>query len=166
VAKAGGKHRPNERVSPEEALSLPNMPPGEAADAITQAIHRYKCRIYCNGAVVGTRMLQDIAVVAVQESDGRWTAVVESVSNSWPGNIFRWELVRAEVEALRKAEPLSAASWAPLEFEDNPRRPNERVGEYVERVWQRLLADPGVKNVSKKTLWNLYNEWSAEARNG
>jgi hypothetical protein len=106
VAKAGGKHTSpqttNARISPEEALRKLNILPIKAASALTRAIHENDCRIYCNGSPVAAHMLPDIRIVAVLESDGRWTAAATSISNQWPGHIFHWELDQADVEKLRK----------------------------------------------------------------
>jgi hypothetical protein len=55
-------------------------------------------------------MLPDIRIVAVLEADGRWTAVVESKSNNWPGHLWHWELERAEIEKLRERKASASAS--------------------------------------------------------
>jgi hypothetical protein len=166
VAKPAAKHNPNAKISPEEALRLLDKPPVKAAGAITKAVHDNDCRIYCNGSTVAAHILPDIRLAAVLENDGRWTAVVQSISNQWPGHIFRWELIRTEVEALRTAPQMDATLWLPLEFEKAPRRPGEHVGEYVDRMLQRLLDDPGVKDCGRGHVWNVYNAWRKGANNG
>jgi hypothetical protein len=56
--------------------------------------------------------------------------------------------------------PMAASDWLPLEFERNPRRLDENPGDYVDRMWGRLKAAPAeVQNVSRKRVWNVYNEW-------
>jgi hypothetical protein len=59
---------------------------------------------------------------------------------------------------------LDASAWLPLEFENDPCGPGELPEDYVERIWQRVLAAPNVRDVKKKTVQNLYSAWLKERR--
>ena len=89
------------RISPTEALGLlrPAFEPTAAADELTKAIHRGK-RVYCNGEIIKPLIAVDIVVVHILENDGTSTAAIASASNTWAGNMYKWELEVDWVVAL------------------------------------------------------------------
>jgi hypothetical protein len=73
----------------------------EAAEEITRAIRRNRCRLICDNTVVQPHMAAIATVVPKVEPDGRWTADILSTGPGlgWrPG--LNWELEIDEVMAL------------------------------------------------------------------
>jgi hypothetical protein len=73
------------RCSETEALGLlrPAFEPMEAADRLTQAVHR-NMRLYCDGEIVPANFRKRLMVVAKPDPDGRWTAaIVSAVREAW-----------------------------------------------------------------------------------
>jgi len=64
------------RCSPTQAVNIlrREFSAMDSADRLTQAVHRNKCRLYCNGVVIKAHIAARLMVVPQLDNDGRWTA--------------------------------------------------------------------------------------------
>jgi hypothetical protein len=109
------------RCSPTEALNLlrPAFEPKDAADELTQAIHRHM-PIICNSIVIKSHIAPRLMVMA-HEADGHWTARIEgtfAVGGVKPTDV--WEFEIDKVKALlpqpdTRAEAMQTAATAAAE---------------------------------------------------
>jgi hypothetical protein len=117
------------RCSPTQAVNLlrREFSAMESADRLTQAIHRNKCRLYCDREVVPAHFRKRLMVVARLDPDGRWTAaIVSAVREAWKKPSYQWEFDIDEVVALLPARRgVKGVNWeihATIEMEDLGRK--------------------------------------------
>jgi regulator of protease activity HflC (stomatin/prohibitin superfamily) len=109
---------PSGRCSPTEALNLlrPAFEPKDAADELTQAIHR-RMPIIGNGIVIKSHIAPRLMVVA-HEADGRWTARIEgtfAVGGVKPTDVWEFEIDKVKTllpQPDTRAEAMQAATAA------------------------------------------------------
>jgi hypothetical protein len=115
---------PSGRCSPTEALNLlrPAFEPKDAADELTQAIHR-RMPIIGNGIVIKSHIAPRLMVVA-HEADGRWTARIEgtfAVGGVKPTDVWEFEIDKVKAllpqpdtrgEAMKRATAAAEAARA------------------------------------------------------
>ena len=101
------------RCSPTKALELlrPAFEPMDAAAELTRAVHKNRCRVYCDGVLVKPHIAAITRVVPKLADDGRWTADIESTGPGlgWARGL-NWELEIDEVMAL-KPQPELERPW-------------------------------------------------------
>jgi hypothetical protein len=112
-------------------LLAPKLSGMEAAEEITRAIRKNRCRLICDDKVVQPHIAAIATVVPKLDPDGRWIADVESTGAGlgWARGL-NWELEVDEVTGLlpnqkprRKPGPKPKGSWTEL-----IRRELKRIG--------------------------------------